>query len=74
MTTSTTKVRPPSWIWRLLALQLGDGPVDLGGGAGPNPVAGVENPVDGRLAQAGLEGDLPDPERVAHERLLLMAF
>ena len=74
MTTSTTKVRPPSWIWDCWRSQVGDRPMHLRGSGVANPVAAVQDPVDGGLAQAGLQGDLSDPERVAHEASLLRGF
>jgi hypothetical protein len=40
---------------------------DLAGAAQVVPqVALVQHPVHGGLGQAGLGGDLPDPERVGH--------
>jgi hypothetical protein len=52
-----------------LPLQVGDGLLHLFDGAGPHPAALVQHPVDGRLAEPGLRGDLADAERSGHGRI-----
>ena len=59
--------RPPGQAnLRALPVQVLDGLVNLGDRAGPYPAAAVENAVDGRLRQPGLDRDLADPEGVPH--------
>jgi hypothetical protein len=48
--------------------------VHLADGIGAYAAPVVEHPIDGGLAEAGLLGDLPDPEWVTHARCSLMGF
>ena len=45
-----------------LSLQVGDCGADFADGAVADAASAVEHPVDGRLGQARLDGDLADPE------------
>jgi hypothetical protein len=50
----------------LLLVERGDGLVDLAGRALPHPAAVMQHAINGRLAEAGLAGDLPNPVGVLH--------
>ena len=54
---------PPDPHLGPLALQVGDRLVHLGDGAGADTGPLVQDPVDRGLAEAGLLGDLADPEQ-----------
>ena len=57
---------PPDPDLGPLALQVGDRLVHLGDGAGTDTGSLVQDTVDRGLAEAGLLGDLADPEGMAH--------
>ena len=54
-----------------LPVEFGDGLPDLVGRARAHAGAAVQDPVDGRLAQPGLLGDLADAVAVRHGRSLM---
>ena len=57
-------VRPPEPDLGALTVQVGDRLLHLGDGARAHAGSLVQHPVDRGLAEAGLLGDLADPERM----------